>query len=114
MNVNDLNSFNTMFNANNNDNNNGIGIASSMNDDNRLKERSCYGHKETTFSMPHSTNGALLASASQDSIVRTWDTKTNEQTHVLNGHDYEHECLRAIFFVVWMLGKKQTETHKNW
>ena len=62
-------------------------VASSTNDDDRLKERSCYGHIETIFSMSYSTNGTLLASASQDFTVRMWDAKTNKQMHVMNEND---------------------------
>lgn len=58
-------------------------------------ERCCIGHKETIFGAGFSECGKYLATASQDSTVRIWNTKTNAALSTLSEHSTKHECLRV-------------------
>jgi len=61
-------------------------------------ERSCLGHKETTYGANFSECGKYLATASQDSTVRIWDVARNAPLTTLTEHSTEYECLRVAWY----------------
>ncbi|GAX18475.1 hypothetical protein FisN_2Lh129 [Fistulifera solaris] len=59
-------------------------------------ERSCLGHKERVLGLDLSECGKFLATASEDSTVKIWDTKSNRLLATLD-HNKKFECLRVIW-----------------
>jgi WD40 repeat protein len=59
-------------------------------------ERSCLGHKERILGLDLSECGKFLATASEDSTVRIWDTKSNRLLATMD-HNKKFECLRVIW-----------------
>jgi WD40 repeat protein len=65
--------------------------------DEKSKERSCLGHKETIFGLSFSQDGNYCATASQDSTVNIWNVEKNVRVSVLTEHSKDYECLRATW-----------------
>lgn len=63
-------------------------------------QRICLGgHRETIFGISFSPDGKYLATASQDSTIRIWESRSNRLVETLSeGMDVNYECLR----VAWM------------
>jgi WD40 repeat protein len=65
--------------------------------DEKSKERTCLGHKETIFGLSFSQDGNYCATASQDSTVHVWDVEKNVRVSALTEHSTDYECLRATW-----------------
>jgi WD40 repeat protein len=66
-------------------------------------ERLCLGgHRETIFGLSFSPDGVYFATASQDSTIGIWSTKSHRLVMTLKeGMDVKFECLR----VAWSMGR---------
>jgi WD40 repeat protein len=60
-------------------------------------ERTCIGHKERIMGLDVSECGRFLATASQDSTIRIWDTIKNALLSTLQEHRTDFECLRVAW-----------------
>ncbi|KAL3778814.1 hypothetical protein HJC23_009847 [Cyclotella cryptica] len=62
-------------------------------------ERICLGgHRETIFGISFSPDGKYLATASQDSTIRIWESRSNRLVETLSeGMDVNYECLRVAW-----------------
>jgi WD40 repeat protein len=60
-------------------------------------ERTCIGHKERIMGLHVSECGRYLATASQDSTIRIWNTAKNSLLTTLSEHRADFECLRVAW-----------------
>ena len=57
--------------------------------------KSCIGHKETIYGVCFSPDEKYMATASQDSTIKIWETSTQRLLTSLKGHSTDYECLRV-------------------
>ncbi len=57
------------------------------------------GHKGTIFGVAWSPDGQVLASGSEDKIVRLWDGPTGKLLQTLEGHTNDVNCISQVMVV---------------